>query len=61
MNRKEFMVTEQDLILDIKVALDDMFRGVMLDGQNEITIVFDNGQKFLLKIMAENEEGKTTS
>lgn len=59
MNRKEFMVTEQDLLVDIRVALDDMFRGVMLDGQNEIRIIFDNGQKFLLKITAENEE-KTT-
>lgn len=56
MKRKEFMVTEQDLLVDIRVALDDMFRGVMLDGQNEIRIIFDNGQKFLLKITAENEE-----
>lgn len=58
MNRKEFVVTEQDLLLDIKVALDDMFRGVMIDGRNEIRIVFDNGQKFLLKIESENDDEK---
>ena len=40
----------QDLVVEIKAAIGDLFVAEVTEGQDEILLQFENGQKFVLTV-----------
>lgn len=43
-------VSASDISLDLEILASDCFRGKIVNKGNGLTIIFDNGQKFFIKV-----------
>ncbi len=43
-------IEKKDLLLEVAVALEDVFEAQVERGEDEITLRFENGQSFVLRI-----------
>ncbi|MCM1306806.1 MAG: hypothetical protein NC037_05720 [Bacteroides sp.] len=48
----EWTVSENDIYLDLKILLDDCLRATVTNDKNCLKLDFDNGQKFVVKVVA---------
>ena len=46
----DFIVSENDIYLDLKILLDGCFRATLSRDKNCLKLNFDNGQKFVINV-----------